>query len=189
MSGVAQLVGLIGSGKGAKFASLTYRTEKTGEVAKHTLILGASTEKLYQKDIVKLEEMLKGELPSVPYRLAAEQLLASRKESLEKGIGNNSKYVHSKENADTYVQADGIPGVKLHKETGVVYVVALSEDKVVLVEAVNPKPPTKHKTEQTAAKSKIEYLLPSGRFRQFTLKNVGRAALNGDVLILSNFED
>jgi hypothetical protein len=185
MSAVAQLVGLIGSGKGAKFASLTYKTESTGEVAKHTLILGASTEVLYKKDIAKLEEMLAGEL-TVPYRLAAEQLLASRKESLEKGIGNNSKYVHSKENADTYVQADGIPGVKLHKETGVVYVMALSEDKVVLVEATNPKPPTQHKTEQTAAKAKIEYMIPSGRLRQFTLKKVGRAALNGEVLLLSN---
>jgi hypothetical protein len=185
MNGVAQLVGLIGSGKGAKFASLTYKTESTGEVAKHTLILGAKMEVLYGKDIAKLQEMLKGEMEPA-YRLAAEQLLASRKESLEKGIGNNSKYVHSKENADTYVHADGIPGVKLHKESGVVYVVALSEDKVVLVEATNPKAPTKHKTEVTAAKSKLEYLLPSGRVRQFKLKNVARAALNGDVLVIED---
>lgn len=183
MSAVAQLIGLIGSGKGAKFASLTYKVESTGEVAKHTLILGAKTEVLYKKDIAKLEDMLAGEL-SPAYREAAEKLLASRKESLEKGVGNNSKYVHSKENADTYTQVDGIPGVKIHKETGVVYVSALSEDKVILVAATNPKSPTKHKTEVTAAKATIEYQLPSGRFRQFTLKNVTRAALNGDVLEL-----
>lgn len=183
MSAVATLIGLIGSGKGAKFASLTYKVESTGEVARHTLILGAKTEVLYKKDIAALEKMLAGEMTPA-YREAAEQLLTSRKESLDKGIGNNSKYVHSKENADTYTQVDGIPGVKVHKQTGVVYVVALSEDKVVLVEATNPKAPTKHKTEVTAAKSKIEYLLPSGRVRQFTLKNVTRAAINGDVLEL-----
>lgn len=183
MSAVAKLIGMIDSGKGAKFASLTYKVESTGEVARHTLILGAKTEVLYQKDIAALEKMLAGEM-SPAYREAAEKLLASRKESLEKGIGNNSKYVHSKENADTYVHADGIQGVKIHKETGVVYVSALSEDKVVLVEATNPKKPVQHKTEVTAAKAHIEYKLPSGRFRQFTLKNVTRAAINGDVLEL-----
>ena len=181
MSGIAQLVGLIGSGKGAKFASLTYRTESTGEVARHTLILGASTEVLYTKDIAKLQDMLAGEMEPMA-RVAAQTVLASRQKSLEVGIGNNPAYVHAPQNADTYVHAEGIKGVKLHKETGVVYVVALSEDKVVLVEGT-PRKPVNSKPE-TIAKAKIEKLLPSARFRQFKLKSVTRAALNGDVLVL-----
>lgn len=181
MSGVAQLIGLIGSGKGAKFASLTYKTQETGEVAKHTLILGADTKKLYKKDIAKLEEMLNGDMEPMA-RDAANRVLASRKESLEVGIGKNSKYTHAPQNGDTYTQVDGIPGVKIHKETGIVYVTALSEDKVVLVEGT-PRKPVNSKPE-TIAKKNIEKLLPSSRFRQFILKNVARAALNGDVLVI-----
>jgi hypothetical protein len=183
MSAVGQLVGLISSGKGAKFASLTYTTKETGETAKYTLILGAKTEVLYQKDIVKLEAMLTEELDTLT-RQAALNILASRKESLEKGIGHNSAYVHSPEKADTYVQADGIPGIKIHKEMGVVYVMALSEDKVVLIEGT-PRKPVKSK-EITIAQDKIKRALPSGRIRQFTLKHVDRAALNGEVLVIES---
>ena len=181
MSAVAQLVDLIASGRGAKFASLTYRTESTGEVAKYSLILGASTEVLYRKDIALLTEMLAGDMPPMA-RAAAEKVLASRQKSLEVGIGNNPAYVHAPQNADTYYHASGIAGVKVHKDTGTIYVTALSEGKVVLVEgtprkAVNSKP-------ETIAKAQVERMLPSARFRQFKLHTVSRAALNNEVLEL-----
>lgn len=179
MSAVATLVGMVAGGKGAKFGSLTYRAKETGELAKYVLILGASTETLYKKDVAILKTLLAGDTLSDLEREAATALLKSREESLTVGIGNNSKYVHAPHAADTYVHADGIPGVKIHKETGVVYVTALVEDKTVLqpgtYKEVKSKP-------LTLAKKAVEKNLPSRRFRQFILKNVTRAALNGDVL-------
>ena len=177
MSGIAQLLSVIASGKGAKFASLTYRTESTGEVARYSLILGASTEVLYRKDIAMLTEMLAGDMEPM-MRAAAEKVLMSRQKSLDVGIGNNPAYTC----ADTYFQDSGIKGVKVHKDTGTIYVTALAEGKVVLVEgaprkAVNSKP-------ETIAKAKVEKLLPSARFRQFKLNTVSRAALNNEVLEL-----
>lgn len=177
---VAALVGLLASGKGAKFASLTYRAKESGELAKHTVILGAKVETLYEKDIAILRELLAGDTLTDIQREAATALLATREESLTVGIGNNSKYVHRADGgADTYVHADGIPGVKVHKDTGVVYVTALVEHKTVIEPGV-------HKVVKsrplTIAKKEVEKHLPSRRFRQFILKNVNRAALNGTVL-------
>lgn len=179
MTMVADLAALIAKAKGAKFAKVTYRNEE-GELARHTLILGASTENLYLKDIAKLEEMLADATVTGIDRAAVEFVLNSRKESLSKGIGNNSAYVHSAENADTYLTVDGLPGIMIHKETGVMYVKALSEDKVV-IEAGTPKKAVKS-SEQTIARNKVRKALPSARFRQFKLAKIARAAMNGEVL-------
>lgn len=172
---VAQLIGQIGKGKGAKFASIQYRAKGTGELAKYFVILGASTVKLYEKDIAQLEEMIPN-LEGIELE-AATAILASRRQSLEKGIGNNDAYT----NKNTYIHVD-IPGIKIHKETGAIYVTALVEDKTVIepgeYKKVNSRP-------LTIAKRKIEKELPSGRFRQFILPNVTVARLNGEVLELA----
>lgn len=178
---VAELVGLIGGKKGAKFANFLYRVKKTGELSRYHLILGASTETLYQKDVVKLEAMLPT-LKGIEFE-AASAILNSRKESLTVGIGNNSKYTC----ADVYVDVDGVPGVKIHKETGYLYVTGLCESKTV-VEEGEPQPPVKSKP-LTIAKRKIEKELPSARFRQFILKRVTKATMNGETLELVESED
>lgn len=173
---VAELVGLIGRGNGAKFANLTYRTEKTKELSRYSLILGASTEVLYTKDIEILEDMVT-RLDGIKLE-AAQAILASRRQSLEKGIGSNDAYT----NADTYVHVDGIPGVRIHKETGILYVAALSQGKTVIEEGEPQKPVNSRPL--TIAKKEIEKTLPSARFRLFklTIQNIRRAALNGEVL-------
>jgi hypothetical protein len=167
--------------KGAKFASFTYtaKAQKSGprltdETARHVVILGASTEELYKRDVVALVEMmptLKGmELD------AARKVLASRTESLVKGIGNNSAYT----NADTYAPT-AIAGVKVHRVTGQLHVTGLAISKVVLTageyRTVNSKP-------ETIARQAVEARLPSAKFRQFSLDGVAVAKLNGETLEL-----
>ncbi len=171
----------LGKKLGATFASFTYQTKETGEVAKYNLVLGASTENLYKKDVVLLERMvklLKGIKAQQHTILAAEELLASRNESLTKGIGNNDAYT----NADTYYYVAGLNGVRVHKDTGVLYVSGLLNKKEVLI-AGTPRKKV-NSAPKTIAKKKIGYILPSGRYRLFVLPNVTRAALNGDVLEL-----
>lgn len=174
MLNVSEVTGLLGAGKGAKFASVTYRTKESHELAKYSIILGASTEVLYQKDIAQLDELyptLEADLD----KLACKAIRDSREESLTLGIGNNTKYTC----ADTYVDAEGIPGVRIHKETGTLYVTGLVEHKTVIeagvYKHVNSKP-------LTIAKRKIEKTLPSGRFRLLIIKRVKRIAAMGEVL-------
>lgn len=176
MSGVAEMVGLLGKGKGCKFASVIYRTKRNNELAKYMLVLGAKTHVLYEKDIAALEAAFPT-LKTDVEKQAALELLNSRKESLTQGIGHNSLYTCE----DVYVNVDGIPGVKVHKETGVAYVTGLCESKTVL-EAGDELPPVKSSA-KTIAKNKLrETYCKSDRFRQFIIKRIGKLSANGEVL-------
>ena len=175
------LIGVLQEITGVSFASFDYTTKATGEKSRYQIILGASIENLYAKDIEKLTKvvgLLKG-IKALPHTiLAAEELLASRLESLEKGIGNNSAYTQ----ADTYVHLNHLPGVKIHAETGKLYINGLVESKKVLEEGsprkkVNSAP-------KTIAKRRIERTLASGRFRTLALDNVSGARVRGNVLEL-----
>lgn len=161
-----------------QFASFTYDAQPGGsrltrEVARHVLVLGASFENLYEKDI----EVLKGLIPNLDgLRLrAAEELLESRKESLDVGIGNNSRAT----SADAYITFEDCPGLKVHMGTGEVHVMGLKVSKVVLVEGtyrkVNSKP-------YTIAKNEIRKLLPSTRLRQYNLGNRTTVKIQGQTL-------
>jgi hypothetical protein len=174
----ANAVALLSQVKGAKFVSFTYTAKASGEVAKHTLILGASTETLYQKDLARLTRM-RGLLVAIKAGMALEAvdaIIASRMKSLEVGIGKREDYT----NRDTYTHVTA--GVKVHTETGAVYVSGLAHHKTVHVagtyKTVNSRP-------LTIMKSRVERMLPSSRFRTFAIDNLSRVAANGEVLELS----
>lgn len=173
------LVAEIAAAQGAKFVSFVYTAKGTGEVARHSLILGASTENLYERDLAKLEEM-RPTLTGIAL-VACDELIASRRESLEKGVGNNSQYVHGAENADTYAPT-AIKGLMIHKETGHLHVRALTHGKTVITPGVYK---TVKSSEKTLAKKAISKDLPSERIRQFDLGRVSRARLNGETLELA----
>lgn len=156
----------------ARFASFTYQAKGTGEVARHTLRLGASVTAAYRKDLATLEK-LRPTLSNVLV-VACDELIASLRESLEKGVGNNSAYTC----ADTYVNIT--KGVKVHKETGEIYVSGFSRAKVTL-EAGTFK--TVKSSEKTLAKNKLRKGLLSGKIRQFALPATLSAKLNGKELV------
>jgi hypothetical protein len=180
--------------KGAKFASFTY-TNAEGETAVHTLILGADTRALYEKDIATVEVMRSdiatahaaGSLSKAEFELqtqACEEILSSLAVSLSGGIGKNPAYTHSAdargEGNETYMFVEGVEGVKIHRQTGVLYVNGLSERKVVLVEGVYKAPPKS--APLTLAKKAIDKGLRRGKFRQFKLSNVLDARMNGETI-------
>jgi len=156
----------------ARFASFTYSAKGTGEVARHTLRLGASVTAAYRKDLATLEKQLPA-LSGVDVE-ACNELIASLRESLEKGVGNNSAYT----NADTYLPI--AKGVKIHKETGEIYVSGFSRAKVTLE---NGTFKTVKSSEKTIAKNKLRKGLLSGKIRQFALPATLSAKLNGKELV------
>jgi hypothetical protein len=175
MSNVAELVGLLGKGKGAKFAAVTYRAKRNNELARFLLILNASTEELYRKDIAALNEILPTLSPVE--KLVAQEIIDSRIESLALGVGNNSRYTC----ADVYVMIDGIHNIKVHKETGVIYVNGLCEQKTVL-EKGDELPPV-NSAEKTIIKRKLQHEhCASVRFRQFIIKRIHKLSANGEVI-------
>lgn len=173
MTAISQLADLISKTKGAKFASFVYTAKETGEVSKIRVILGASTETLYQKDIDILTAMIPT-LEGLKLQ-AAMAILNSRKVSLSGGIGNNPAYTQQ----GLYVKPEGFHGVDVNVENGTVSITGLVEDKQVITKGVykevNSKP-------LTLAKKEIEKGLKSSRFRRYLLHNVSRAAMNGEVL-------
>lgn len=174
---ILSLLGAIAKTQGVKFASFTYKAKGTGEVSKILVSLGFSTENVYRRDLQTVMDMIPN-LTGIELE-AAEKIRDSLIESLAKGIGNNSAYVHGADKADTYAYVENIPGIMVHKETGEVYVKGLVQRKEVLTpgtyKTVNSRP-------LTLAKAKIEKGLGKTKIRQYDLSNVIGARLNGDVL-------
>lgn len=167
---ILQLLGMLKTGEGASFASFVYRSKGTGELAKLVVLLGSDTKSLYQMDLEILKTK-KDMLEGINLQ-ACEALIASREKSLEVGIGNNPAYT----NADTYVFPKGLDGIKVHKETGELYVTGLVQSKVTLEEGeykvVKSKP-------LTLAKKEIEKDLPSSKFRTYILRNIKAVSKKG----------
>lgn len=163
-----------------KFASFTYRSKETGELARYTIMLGVNYGELYKKDRDTLAAML----PSLDGldKEAGEALLKSIEESITKGLGNNSAYTHGKDKGDTYVSIMGIDGLKVNKNDGVLHVLGVLQNKVVLEEGehkvINSKP-------LTLAKNAIRRQLRQGKVRQFALTNIQSARINGETLELA----
>lgn len=166
--------------KGAQFARFTYRAKGTGELSRHILILNTDFRHAYERDVETLEALLP-ELDAKGgfYPLAAREILASLKESLAKGLGNNLAYVHGPHAADTYVHALGLNGVSIHKETGEIYVYGVTQDKTVIEPGVYPDVRSHPKT---ICKRSIDRQLRRGTIRMFSLGHLLGAAIAGETV-------
>lgn len=155
-----------------EFVSFTYTAKGTGERARHLLVLGATIQGLYERDI----EMLEGILPGLTGldRKAAEAIIATRRESLAVGIGNNPRNT----NVNTY---EHVGGLLVHRETTEVYVHGVSVKKKVLERGTYT---TRNSSPLVKAKNELMRSLPSGKLRQFDLGLVESARMHGKVLVL-----
>lgn len=185
----AELVGKVGGLKGCKFASFKYVrkgkfSKKTGEfydgageIARHTIILGSSYLTMCEKDVQTMQEMLPT-LTDATEKLAGAELLASLEQSLKcaKDGTENPDYPCK----DTYITIEGVSGIKVHKETGAVYVWGQSQSKVVEKEGAAYRPV--NSAAKTIAKGKLEANLRRSHFRQFDLGQVLVLKVNGETL-------
>jgi hypothetical protein len=175
MSTLLKLVKAVASVGGVQFASLTYRAKSTNELARYTVILGASYLSCVKRSLDELNTMT---FSSELDKQAQVELLASFQETLDKhAIGEkNSAYTKT----ETYVDT-AIDGLKINVNDNSLQLFGLSTAKVVLEpgahKAVNSKP-------LTIAKNKIRATLPIGKFREFALDyaTLESARVNGNVL-------
>lgn len=156
---------------GARIASLLYTAKGTGEVARHTVVLGVSIEKAYKRDI-KILTAKRATLSGVAL-VACDEMIASLQESLTKGIGNNDAYTCK----GVYEQIAN--GMKLHIENVELHISGFSIGKTVLVEGVY-----KHvnSSAKTLAKKALKKCMKSGNFRQYAVAELETVRMNGNVI-------
>ena len=173
-----KIIDLIASQAGlARFASFTYCSTSTGEVARYTLQLGFSYRNILQKSIMELEvdKQIMLDLP----RQAADEILASLNASLS---GTQTRYTKKDIYEDYKVDGKTVQGIKVNKNDGSLKIFGLMTSKVQITPPVTPY--KKHNSAPlTIQKNLITKDLTIGRFREFALDNLAMAKLNGETLV------
>ncbi len=162
---------IAGQSKKARFASFLYKNSKQ-EVARYKVQLGFNYINLVEKSALQLElesENMQGQTLD-----AAKSLLVSFQKTIE---GKNSNPAKSAYAPVKNRQGETVQGVKLNQANNSLQVYGLICSKVVVEEGRLTKTSSNIKT---ALRSN----LPVGRFREFGLKNIKVAKIDGDTLIL-----
>lgn len=140
-----------------------YRNEY-GEIADYNLVFHFSYENALRKSI---ETLVKMDLKEPLETQARNELISSFTESLRKG----ASYPALEDRDPTYIYFDDIDGnpvkgIKMHKETGELYLYGLIMHKRVRMPGCYP---AKNQKPATVAKNKLRYLTPVGKFRSFRI--------------------
>jgi len=166
---INQLIDTLTSAKGARFVSLVYRAKGTGELARHTLLMGANYGAAYRADLAHYRRKLE-HLQGVALFACAE-LCDSLRESLTVGIGNNS--ANTRQGIFDVI----VPGVKIHRETGMLYVNGFSISKQVIEPGIYKKV---NSSEKTLAKNALRKEGKLGKFREFVMDCANIVSVKGN---------
>ena len=141
-----------------------YRSE-SGELADYQIVFHMSYEAALKRSLMQLSTLVPADELEAQ---AKQELVASYSKSLEKVQSEPLEVLG--EVYDRVLDKDGnvVKGVKVHKDTGVLYLFGLAHQKVVrepgVYKQVNKRP-------LTVAKDKLRKGLPVERFRQFVIKS------------------
>ena len=170
--------------KGVRFCSLVYKNAK-GEWAKHTVIVGASIRKSYERDVEKLTAFLTTATLDADTRRVATKALESKMESLK--CWDEGKFHPDYAHKDLYISIGG-GNISLNKETGVISVIALAHRRKALSDPVTGLPfvykTVKHRTNDPVILSRLESDLNLTQYRRFNLINASEAKVRGGLFRL-----
>jgi hypothetical protein len=159
---------------GCKFATLTYRSKESGELARHQILLGASLENAYKSDLETLKAYSpKGEVETI----ALAEMIASVEQSLSKGLGNNDAYTQKG------VWENVVPNIRADESAERIQVLGMTIGKTILEAGTFKEVKSSAKT---LAKKAIEKKLDlrKGKIRAFSveLAHLSRVAANGETV-------
>lgn len=157
---------------GCSFVSILY-TNKDGEVQKTLLNVGVSYENAKKKDIEYLKSL---DVTTLKSHLGKDILEQARQTLLGSLISPNKARSNGQKNAYRMLTN----GLKIHKETGQLYIFAMKVKKEVLIEG-DYKADTRKPL--TQAKDLIREGMKSTKYRQYNLSNMSTATLKGDTLV------
>lgn len=173
-----QLLASLANVASARFASFVYTSIGSGETAKYNVILGVDYERVYQDDIETLNALIPT-LSGVEL-VAAQEVLVSLKKSLKSWRDGQSN--PDSTSAHMFTSVPDVKGLKVHNETGNLYLLCSVLHKETIVPGTFKKV---NSSAKTIAKRKIESTLKKGRIRTFVLPNIAVASMDKQVLILS----
>lgn len=173
---------------GNRFASLVYTSKETGEVARHTILIGFSYHNAVVKSLAELAT-LRFEDVSHGSRHADTDFTANDFADAKRAVGDSLQktldaHAIGEQNAD-YTKADVyvslFNGLSVSKTDGSFKLFGLSINKVVLKNGIYKSVKSKP---LTLAKNAIRRALPVGKFREYALdeNTVAKAKLNGETI-------
>jgi hypothetical protein len=159
---------------GPRFIGVTYRAKGTGELARHTFLLGVNLANVYREDIRTLFAQRHQYAHGTLQRQAVREKVATLAKSLRVGLGNRDDYTCR----DTFAPVEG--QVKVHAALGTLFLGGLiSHRKRVLEPGVYKAVKS---SDKTLAKKEVSRGLRSEKIRTLALDNVVGARVRGDVV-------
>lgn len=168
---------------GVSFARINGYTNSSGEKANVTINIGVNYGNVKQKDLEYLQDLdvttLVREADEEKELIALDkELLTEAKEALLKSQTAPSKN-QSKAQTDAYTRIEGAPQLKVHNETGKIYLEGYQVSKNILVEGeykkVNSRP-------LTIAKKEIKKGMRVSKIRQYKLDEINNLSISGDTI-------
>lgn len=158
------------SPNGVTFISIKNYTNSSGEISNNLINIGASYERAKQADIEFLKNLDITKIEGDPILLAQ-----ARTELINSFIKPNENISNGQINA--YVNI--LPGLKVHIETGEIYIYGYRENKTIVQKGeykeVKSKP-------LTIAKNILRKLLKTNKFTQYKISNIGKITANKETL-------
>ena len=159
---------------GVTFVSIRNYTNSHNEVSNNLVNVGASYENAKRKDIETLENL---NVSEHSFKSTPDLIEEARIELIKAFLKPDENRSQGQINAYTQI----VPGVKVHNETGVLYVYGYRENKTTLKQGeykeVKSKP-------LTIAKNELRKLLRTGKFTQYALEIGNEIKANGNTLEL-----
>lgn len=156
---------------GVSFVSIKGYTNSYGEVSNNLVNVGATLAKAKAKDIETLQAL-------DVTTLGGDSILLekARVELINSFVNPNE--VRSQAQIDAYTIVAN--GIKVHNETGEIYIFGLRTSKTVIEQGVYP---TVNSRPLTLAKNQLKKDLKSSKFTQYKLSSTSTIKLNGEELI------
>ncbi len=159
---------------GVTFVSIRNYTNTSGEIGNHLINVGMKYENAKKKDIETLENL---NVSEYNFKSTPENIEAARVALIAAFISPDQARSQGQLDAYTHI----VSGVKVHNETGQIYVYGYREKKEVLKEGVYK---TVKSAPLTIAKNELRKILRTGKFTNYALEMGNTIRANGETLEL-----
>jgi len=157
---------------GVSFVSINGYENRYGEISNNLINVGVNYERTKQSDIETLENL---DLTTVKTATDLITLEKARTELINELIKPNENRSYGQIDAYTNI----CTGLKVHNETGEIYIWGFRVKKTVIKEGVYPTVKSKP---MTIAKNELRKLLKISKFTQYKVSSINNMKLNGETL-------
>lgn len=159
---------------GVSFVSIRNYTNTSGETSNNLINVGIRYDNAKKKDIETLENL---NVSEHSFKSAPENIEQARVALIASFLAPDKARSEGQKDAYTHI----VDGVKVHNETGQIYIFGYREHKEVL-KAGEYK--TVNSSDLTIAKNELRKLLRTGKFTQYALEMGNEIRANGETLEL-----